>query len=77
MKLPYPKPEGDPRLDGYMDWADWIDKNSRVLLDIAMHNQEALLMAWVAETGCMPSESEVVIQHTVDGSRVWVRKRIA
>ena len=36
---------------------------------------EFYLRAWIAETGLNPSECEVVIQNTPDGSRTYARKR--
>lgn len=36
---------------------------------------ELYLRAWIAETGLNPSECELVVQHTPDGSRTFARKR--
>lgn len=66
---------------------DWSDKRSRMLskamedyysravLEV-MQNRERYLQAWIAETGCLPSEAELCQQTDADGTiRIWVQRR--
>lgn len=49
-----------------------IEQAHRILAD----HKEALVMAWLAETGLKPSESEIVTQITDDGKwHCWVQEK--
>lgn len=57
-------------------WQDEIAKLAAERVRFIIAGRERLMEAWVSETGCKPSESELVEQHDADGTvRVSVRKK--
>jgi hypothetical protein len=53
-----------------------IDKAVAERMKFIAANRERLIEAWIAETGLLPSESEMTEQHMIDGTiRVTVGRR--
>lgn len=53
-----------------------IQREAERRVRFIMQNRERLLEAWIAETGLLPSESELVEQNFHDGSTVvFIRRR--
>ncbi len=42
---------------------------------VILQQREQILAAFIAETGCLPSECEQVMMYTPTGFKCWVRKR--
>lgn len=38
------------------------------------YHKEALMTAWLAETGLLPSESALCVEHNGDKMRIWVER---
>lgn len=69
----------NPPLISNVDRSRWQDEIAQLAAErvkFIIANRERLMEAWVSETGCKPSESEIVEQHDTDGTvRVSVRKK--
>jgi hypothetical protein len=53
-------------------YAKLIDEKLRYIHE----NRERLLEAWVAETGCLPSDAMLITQECGDGTtRMWIERK--
>lgn len=58
-------------------WQEQMHRTVEEKVRWITENRERLCEAWVAETGLLPSESELVEVHEPDGTtRVFVRRRL-
>ncbi len=52
-----------------------MDKIEKQLQSLLAEKKEALVMAWLAETGHKPSEAVICVQHTHAEMRIWVESK--
>lgn len=57
------------------EWADLAQRSVDARLKLIMKNREKLVQAFIAETGLLPSECELIETHTGFSTVVRIRRR--